>query len=73
MDLHTGIEFGRVLERVDSLVIRITRVEEEIKRVRYLLTRAGLVVLIWIAGLSAKLPAETIGDFTASFLKGLLK
>lgn len=73
MDLHTGIEFGRLLERVGSHDIRITKVEEDIKRAKHLLTRAGLVILIWVAGLSAKLPAETIGEFTASFLNGLLK
>ena len=87
MDWETGIEFGRAIERLSNherqLVShdsRLSAVEEtqdvlfrEIRRAKLFAARAGLVAMLWGAGILMNLPAESIGEILASFLKALLK
>lgn len=73
MDLDGAGLWIKVGERLNANETRIARIEGEIARAKTLLTRVGLVALIWTAGLIAKLPSETVGEHIAGLLKGALK
>ncbi len=87
MNWETGIEFGRAIERLSAHEARLSshdrRIEAvedsqnvifaEVRRAKLFAARAGLVAILWGAGIMANLPAESIGEILASFLKALLK
>lgn len=87
MDRETWIEFGRSIERLkihesqlvsqDNRIGAIETAQEmlfaEVRRAKLFAARAGLVAILWGAGIIIKLPAETIAEILASFLKALLK
>ena len=71
---------GRALERLSSHERRMDRIEAdhehlqtEVSEAKTIAVRVGLVVILWLAGMVIKLPAEAGGEFVASFLKAFLQ
>ena len=69
-----GVDFGvKIGERLNTHDMRLARIEKDMDRAKLILSRAGLVVLLWTGGLLTKVPSETIGDVLAGLLKALAK
>ena len=84
---ETGVEFGRAIEqlrhhelRLGATEVAVQKVEqghsalkEEVHSLKAMVIRGGLLALLWAAGIAANLPADRVGEFTATFLKTLSK
>lgn len=77
---ETGIAFGRALEQLRSHDRRITDLEEgrkkdqaEVKTIKAILMRGGLVLLLLSAAALTNLPADRVGELVAAILKSLPK
>ena len=77
---ETGIAFGRALEQLRSHDRRITDLEEgrkkdqaEVKSIKVILMRGGLVLLLLSAAALTNLPADRVGELVAAILKSLPK
>ena len=77
---ETGIAFGRALEQLRSHDRRITDLEEgrkkdqaEVKSIKAILMRGGLVLLLLSAAALTNLPADRVGELVAAILKSLPK
>lgn len=79
-DWENGIQIGRALERLSGHERRMDRIESdhdhlqtEVTEAKTLAIRVGLVLLLWLAGIAIKIPAEQGGEFLAGFLKAFTK
>lgn len=77
---ETGIAFGRALEQLRSHDRRITDLEEgrrkdqaEVRTIKAILMRGGLVLLLLSAAALTNLPADRVGELVAAILKSLPK
>lgn len=77
---ETGIAFGRALEQLRSHDRRITDLEEgrrkdqaEVRTIKAILMRGGLVLLLLSAAALTNLPADRVGELVAAVLKSLPK
>ena len=78
-DWETGISVGRALERLSSHERRMDRIEAdhehlqaEVSEAKTIAVRVALVVILWLAGMAIKIPAEQGGEFVGSLLKAFL-
>ncbi len=77
---ETGIEFGRAIEQLRSHEARITDHDLDIREIRHEVgtlrtytMRGALLLALWVAAISANLPAERIGEIAGTTLKSLIR
>lgn len=70
---ETGVLFGQALEQIKTHEARLTHVEAEVITIKAIVYRGALVLALWGGGLMLNLPADKVGELTASFIKGLSK
>jgi hypothetical protein len=80
MDLETGIEFGRAIERLSHHDRMIADLEDshedlhdQVQQIKAWFIRIGLVATLLGAGLLTNVKAERIGDIAAALLRGIFK
>jgi len=77
---ETGVAFGQALADLRSLDKRTSVLEQdhaelkaEVHTLKSVIMRAALLLALWTAGLVTNLPADRLGEATASLLKALSK
>ena len=70
---ETGVLFGQALEQIRTHEARLTHVEAEVITIKAIVYRGALVLALWGGGLLLNLPADKMGELTATFIKGLSK
>jgi|JI10StandDraft_1071094.scaffolds.fasta_scaffold3691585_1 hypothetical protein len=70
---ETGVLFGQALEQIKTHEARLTHVEAEVITIKAIVYRGALVLALWGGGLLLNLPADKMGELTATFIKGLSK
>jgi len=73
LGFEEGVAFGQALMQIRDHESRLTKVEAEVATVKGLAIRGALLAVLWIGAALTNLPADRVGEFTASFLKGLSK
>ena len=70
---EVGVALGQALGQLQSHEVRIGRLEADVGQVKALAIRGVLLALLWTGALLVNLPATTVGEFTASFLRAWSK
>lgn len=73
LTFESGVAFGQALSQLRDHEHRLDKIEREVITIKSLAIRGALLLVLWIGGLMVNLPADRVGELTASFLKGLSK
>ncbi len=77
LDFEAGVTLGKTLATLQAghkdHDRRLDTLERDVRTAKDLVVRAALLAALWGAALLTNLPAQTVGELTASFLKAWSK